>query len=71
MLEQKQKTFQISLRAARVNAGLTQEEAADRLDLHVNTYMKLEKNPGLTSARYQRAISETFNIPIDNINFAR
>lgn len=66
---QEQKTFQISLRAARVNAGLTQEEAADRLDINVNTYMKWEKNPGLISALYQRDISETFNIPIDNINF--
>lgn len=61
--------MQISLRAARVNAGLSQIETAKRLEVAVNTYRNWEKNPGAVSALRQRDISRLFQMPIDNINF--
>lgn len=35
----------ISVKAARINAGFTQEEIAKELDVHVQTYMKFEQHP--------------------------
>lgn len=61
--------FQISLKAARVNAGYTQEEAAKGLGVGVGTYIKWEADPSRISALKQRDISLLFGIPIDYINF--
>ena len=59
----------IQIRAARVNAGLTQVDAAKLLDISVNTLIKWESRPELIPAYKQRAISETYQIPIDNLIF--
>lgn len=63
--------LQISLKAARVNAELTQEKAAEKLGISINTYIAWEKDPGRVPARAQKAISEIFGIEIDSINFLR
>lgn len=61
--------FQISLKAARVNARLTQQEAAKSLGISVPTYIAWEKNPENISALKQRQLTELFRLPIDAINF--
>ena len=61
--------LKISIRAARVNAGLTQVEAADLLGVSEGTLVKWESRPELIPAYKQRAISETYQIPIDNLIF--
>lgn len=61
--------LKISIRAARVNAGLTQVEAADLLDVSEGTLVKWESRPELIPAYKQRAISETYQIPIENLIF--
>lgn len=61
--------LKISIRAARVNAGLTQVDAAKLLDISVNTLIKWESRPELIPAYKQRAMSETYQIPIDNLIF--
>jgi transcriptional regulator with XRE-family HTH domain len=61
--------LKISIRAARVNAGLTQVEAADLLGVSEGTLVKWESRPELIPAYRQRAISETYQIPIDNLIF--
>ena len=35
----------ITVKAARVNAGKTQQEVADAMGVHVQTYGRIEKNP--------------------------
>ena len=62
-------TLKISLRAARINADLTQKEAAERLGITAQTYIKWEQNPSQISALMQDRISEIFDMPMDYINF--
>ena len=39
----------LSLKAARANADLTQKNVAKRLNIHVQTYRKLEENPDMAT----------------------
>ena len=66
-----QTKFQITLRAARVNAGLTIQEAAKRLKIGKDTLIKWEKDPGMVSPNKQNLISEAYDIPIDFIFFGK
>lgn len=59
----------ISLKAARVNANLTIIEAARRLGIGKDTLIKWEKEPDRVQPRYQRIISDVYNMPIDDIFF--
>ena len=60
----------ISLKAARVNAGLTQSEAAHKLGISQSLLLKWEKNPGLVQSRYMEKFSEVYKYPQDLIIFA-
>ena len=59
----------ISLRAARVNAGLTQKEATLKLGISKETLQNYEK--GITAPTMQRVdeISELYHYPKDYIFF--
>lgn len=59
----------ISLKAARVNAELTIIEAAKRLGIGKDTLIKWEKSPDRVQPRYQKIISDVYDMPIDNIFF--
>ena len=59
----------ISLRAARVNAGLTLLDAAEKLGVGKDRLIKWENNPGLVNAIYQAKIQEVYGLPIDCIFF--
>lgn len=61
---------QISLRAARVNAGLTLLDGAKVIGISKDTLIKWERNPGLVNPIFQHKISEAYNFPSDYINFA-
>lgn len=63
--------IQISLKAARVNAGLTILKAAKSIGIGKDTLMKWEKNPWLVNTLYQQRIAETYSIPIDFIFFGQ
>ncbi|WP_432648385.1 helix-turn-helix domain-containing protein [Mitsuokella sp.] len=60
---------QITLKAARVNAGLTLIDAARRLGIGKDRLIKWEKHPDEVQPRYQKVISETYKMPIDDIFF--
>lgn len=62
-------TFKISLKAARVNADLTLEEAAKKLEISTDTLIKWEREPGKMSVMNSEKISKLYNININNINF--
>ena len=59
----------ISLRAARVNAGLTLLDAAEKLGIGKDRLIKWENNPGLVNPIYQAKIPEVYGLPIDCIFF--
>ena len=61
--------FKISLKAARVNADMTQEEAAKLLNVDKSTVASWEN--GKTNPDYIKAkkLSEIYGIPLDYINF--
>ena len=61
--------FQISLKAARVNAGYNTTEAAKLFNVSPMTLRKWEKTPGIVPAFRQAEISKHYNISIDNIKF--
>ena len=61
--------MQISLRAARVNARLTIKEAAPKIGIGKDTLIRWEQEPWRVSALFQQRISQTYKMPIDNINF--
>ena len=61
--------MRISMKAARVNAGLTQVEAAKKIGIGASTLNLWEKRPDRIPAYRQRQIAEAYNMPIDNIIF--
>lgn len=61
--------LQISLKAARVNAGLTQVQSAKLLGISVQTLINWERSPWLIPAYRQRDLSKVYRISIDSINF--
>lgn len=59
--------LQISLAAARVNARLTQEEAAKKMKIGKRTIINWEKGIVTPSFADINLLSKIYNIPIDNI----
>ncbi len=62
--------IQISLAAARVNAGLTQREVAKTMEVSLNTVGNWEKYLTEPTVGQARQLSELYNIPWDMIRWA-
>lgn len=60
-----------SLAAARVNAGLSQKEAAEKLGISNKTLCSWENYLTYPSADMVPKICELYGIPYDQINFAQ
>lgn len=63
-------TIKISLAAARVNAGLTQEDVVKRLKITKNTLVAWEKGLSEPKISQARELSDLYNMPLDHIFFA-
>lgn len=59
--------FQISLAAARINAGLTQEDAAKALKVGKQTIVSWEKGKTEPKMSQSRELSCLYKIPLDYI----
>lgn len=59
----------ISIRAARVNVGLSQKEAADRLGVSNKTLGNWEKGITFPPADKIPAICALYGVPYDMLNF--
>ena len=59
--------IQISLAAARVNAQMTQEEVAKKMNVSKNTVVNWEKGKTEPSISQSKQISKIYNIPLDYI----
>lgn len=59
--------LQISLAAARVNAGLTQEDVARKIHVGKQTVGNWEKGRAIPSFTALNVLSDLYKIPMDNI----
>ena len=67
--QEKMDKLQISLAAARVNAGLTQEDVAKEMKVSKNTIVKWEKGETEPSVTQGRRLEALYKIPLGNIFF--
>lgn len=63
-------TIRISLAAARVNAGLTQDDVVKELKITKNTLVSWEKGVSEPKISQARELSELYGMSLDNIFFA-
>lgn len=61
--------MQITLRAARVNAGLTLVEAAKLFGINKDTLSKYERDSSNVPRKFFIKIEEVYGVPVDNIFF--
>ena len=59
----------ISLKAARVNAGLTQEQAAEVIGVSVKTIQNWENNTTSPTIEQARLIADAYEFSYENIIF--
>ncbi|WP_243053098.1 MULTISPECIES: helix-turn-helix transcriptional regulator [unclassified Eubacterium (in: firmicutes)] len=59
--------IQISLAAARVNAGMTQEDVAREMHVSKNTIVNWEKGTSEPSINQGKELASLYNIPLDYI----
>lgn len=59
--------IKISLAAARVNAGMTQDEVSKFMKVSKNTVVAWEKGTSEPKISQAKELSELYNIPLDNI----
>jgi transcriptional regulator with XRE-family HTH domain len=61
--------FQISLAAARVNAKLTQKQAAEKLNVSNKTLNNWEAGRSMPKADAVAKMCEVYGVSYDNLNF--
>ncbi len=61
--------IQITLRAARVNAGMTQKEVASQLGISNQTLIKWEKTPGVIPGERMAQLASIYGLPVESIIF--
>lgn len=59
----------ITLKAARVNAGLTQQEVANQLDVALSTVRNWENGTTTPKLAYFVKLCQLYNMPMDGIFF--
>ena len=59
----------ITLKAARVNAGLTQQEVANELDVALSTVRNWENGTTMPKLPYFVKLCQLYNMPMDSIFF--
>lgn len=59
----------ITMKQARVGADMTQKDVADRLGVHVQTYMRMEKNPEDVTIGQGKKFSEIVGVRFEDIFF--
>lgn len=63
--------IQISLEAARVNAGLTQAQVAEHMHVDRSTVRRWEKGKKIPDINECKALSTLYKLPLDYIFFGK
>ena len=61
--------MQITMKQARVGANMTQQQVADELGVHVQTYMRMENNPEDVTIKQGKTFSEIVGVRFEDIFF--
>lgn len=59
-----------TIKKARQFAGLTQEQMAEKLNIHVSTYIKIEAKPERATILQGQNIAQITGVPFDEIFFS-
>lgn len=59
----------LTLKSARVNAGLTQKDAAEKLGVSNSTLCNWEKGSSMPNILQVQSICDLYKIPYDNLIF--
>lgn len=57
----------MTIKAARVNAGLTQKEAAEKLGISYQTLSRYENNPGQMPVKMVLDMCDLYHINVDSL----
>ncbi len=63
--------LQITLEAARVNAGMTQKEVATAMNVDRTTVIRWEKAKKIPNYDESEKLAKLYRIPLDNIFFGK
>ena len=66
-MENKDMNFQITIKSARVNSGLTQDEASDALGIDKSTLVRWEKDSSSIPADKLKLMIDLYGIPFDHL----
>ena len=61
--------MRVTLKAARINAGFTQQEAAERIGVTSDTICNWERAKRFPKALHIRQIEKVYGVPYDNLIF--
>lgn len=61
--------MKLTLKAARINRNLTQQEAADKIGVTIDTIGNWERAKSFPNALHIRRIEEVYGVPYDNLIF--
>jgi DNA-binding XRE family transcriptional regulator len=64
-------SIRITLKAARVNAGLTMDDVCSVLNVSKTTICNWESGTSLPDADMALKLSNLYKLPLENINFCR
>ena len=63
--------MRITMKQARVGADMTQQQVADRLGVHVQTYQRMENNPEDISIKQGKKFADIVGVNFEDIFFIR
>ena len=66
-MENKDMNFQITIKSARVNSGLTQDEASFALNIDKSTLVRWEKDSSSIPADKLKLMIDLYGIPFDHL----
>lgn len=59
----------LTMKQARIGINATQQEIADKMGVHVQTYARMEKNPEDVTIKEANLFSQIVGLPISDIYF--
>ena len=59
-----------TMKQARIGIGYTQQEMADKMGVHVQTYSRMEKHPEDMTIKQAKIFSNIVGVPLSELSFA-